>query len=311
MVEAPVPLPPEFAALLDEKRAEQVAKGDDPQSPGFEDWVHLAARLRAIDYDNWCEQQLVRAGAPPRVERRVRLRLQDVADDGRLDVRDLRLGDNPPDLLGRDSDGKVCIELKRLVFGADAQDAIRTNAWLEQVHEVMVELGVRLPGGNLCYLPLRGGARTPDSLRGDLDSAAGRLLAIRGGLRQTPMPLERPALLLQWAGGPPDEPCRVDRQSVLHILDSRPEVLHGLLSERVLALDSEYGPSRQQRWWLVLHDEEDMLSAPLYGPEFQAFLDGVDPIECHCFERVLILGDYNPAPVVRGYPLVEVPVRLR
>lgn len=305
------PLPPDYAELLDTIRAEQTAKGDDPQSPGFEDFVHLAASLRSADYADWCEQQLVRAGAPPRVERMVRLRLQDVADDGRLDLRDLLPGANPPDLVGRDSDGEVFIELKRLVFGADAQDVIRTNAWLGSVHEVMVELGELLPGGDLCYLPLGGGSMPRASLRRDVEAAASRLQAAAGGLRETPMPEGSPALLLQWAPRASDGPCRVSRQSVVLHPSSSPEALYGLVRDRVLALDGRYGPSQRERWWLVLHDEGDMVSEPLYRPEFRAYLDAADPIECRCFDRVFILGDYHPAPAVRGYPLIEVPARRR
>lgn len=303
------PLPPAFAALLDEIRSEHIVKGDDPQSPGFEDFVHLAASLRSTDYAEWCEQQLVRAGAPPRVERMVSLRLQDVADDGRLDVRDLVPGANPPDLVGRDSDGEVCIELKRLVFGADAQDVIRTNAWLEPVHEVMVELGQLLPGGDLCYLPLGRGATPLASLQREVEAAASRLQAAAGGLRESPMPEGRPALLLQWIPRTSDGPCRVSRQAVFHHPGSDPETLYGLLRDRVLALDGRYGPSQRERWWVVLHDEGDMVSEPLYRPEFGAYLDAADPIECRCFDRVFILGDYHPEPAVHGYPLVEVPVR--
>lgn len=247
------------------------------------------------------------------VEREVRLRLQDAADDGRLDVRDLVPGANPPDLVGRDSDGEVSIELKRLVFGADAQDVIRTNAWLESVHEVMVELGQFLPGGDLCYLPLGGGATPPAALRADVEAAASRLQAAGGGLRETPMPMPvaRPALLLQWIPRASDGPCRVSRQSVVLHPGSSPEVLYGLVRDRVLALDGRYGPSQRERWWLVLHDEGDMVSEPLYRQEFGAYLDAADPVECRCFDRVFILGDYHPAPAVRGYPLVEVPVRRR
>lgn len=52
-----------------------------------------------------------------------------------------------------------------------------------------------------------------------------------------------------------------------------------------------------------------MISELLFRREFGAYLEAADPIECRCFDRVLILGGYHPAPAVRGYPLVEVPIR--
>ena len=75
-------------------------------------------------------------------------------------------------------------------------------------------------------------------------------------------------------------------------------------------IDCRYAPSERQRWWPVLHDEGDMVSEPLYGAAFRDYLSTVEPIPCRCFERVLLLGDYHPAPANRSYPLVEVPVNL-
>jgi|GEM_PF-3601518 len=302
--------PPEIVAILDEIRAEQIAKGNDPQFPGFDDFVHLAAIIQSPDYEGWWERQLRRTGAPPRVERMARLRLMDVADDGRLDLRDVVLGDDPPDLVGETSNGTVNIELKRLVFGMETQDVIQTNDWLRQVHEVMTDLGQQLPYGSLCYLPLREGRRRPKALRDEIAGAVERLTQSSASLRETLIPLEKPVLLLQWIPRHSETPCRVNRQGVTHVPECDPASLFGLVREKVRQIDSRYGLSGRQRWWLVLHDEQDMISEPLFGAAFADFMASASPIPCRCFERVLLLGDYQPAPTIRGYPIVDVPVTM-
>ena len=240
-------------------------------------------------------------GSLSEVEKSTALRFCDAATASGIAVRRVRRGGDPPDLVVVADGADVGIELKRLSDPSISEQ----NAWLDRVHALLEQAALPAEVG---YEPIgQPRVSSPDLVAALTKAVAAVRADSQANEGRCDVRVAGTPILHLWWSRRAGMRHRVVRNAVYRSLDGMTVAdLWTFLRSQAAVRDRWYAGNDGTPWWLVLHDENEMLTEPFFDVAFAEYLETAAPLRMRVFRRVMLMGRYYAA--LKRYPLLDLPV---